>query len=95
MIKVEVSTDGGATWGDAQLLGEAVPYAWRLWENYWRTPSEPTACTLMARATDTGGNVQPMQRDSHRGAYMITHVQPIEIEVRKMSDARASEAYNI
>ena len=48
----------------------------------------------MARATDVRGNVQPVQRDSHRGAYMISHIQPIEIELRKMGDG-GTEGYNI
>src|SRR2546423_4947840 len=41
VIKVEVSTDGGTNWLEASLLGETAAYAWRLWETYWRTPSQP------------------------------------------------------
>ena len=92
---VELSTDGGARWEPAQLLGESVPYAWRLWEYYWRTPAEPGMHVLMARATDARGDVQPMQRDTHRGSYIISHVQPIEVEVRKLSATAASDAYAI
>jgi DMSO/TMAO reductase YedYZ molybdopterin-dependent catalytic subunit len=93
--RVELSTDGGARWEPAQLLGESVPYAWRLWEYYWRTPAEPGMHLLMARATDARGDVQPMQRDTHRGSYIISHVQPIEVEVRKLSATAASDAYAI
>lgn len=92
---VELSTDGGGRWEAAQLLGESVPYAWRLWEYYWRTPAEPGMHLLMARATDARGDVQPMQRDTHRGSYIISHVQPIEVEVRKLSATAASDAYAI
>jgi len=81
---VEVSTDGGQTWARAELLGPPVRYAWRLWEFHWRTPSHPGPCTIMARATDNRGQVQPLQRDSRRGTYAISHVQPIEVEVRRM-----------
>lgn len=95
IAKVEVSTDGGSDWAEAQLLGDTSPYAWRLWEHFWRTPAEPGTCTVMARATDTRGNIQPMQRDSHRGAYIISHVQPIEIEIRKLSARSSTESYNI
>src|SRR2546428_1334282 len=35
--RVEVSTDAGSTWEDAQLLGESKPHAWRLWQYNWRT----------------------------------------------------------
>jgi len=36
----------------------------------------------MARATDAAGRVQPMQRDPDRDNYMISHILPIEVEVR-------------
>ena len=92
---VELSTDGGARWEQAQLLGESVPYAWRFWEYYWRTPGEPGTHILMARATDVRGDVQPMQRDTHRGSYIISHVQPIEVEVRKVSSSGSTDSYTI
>jgi DMSO/TMAO reductase YedYZ molybdopterin-dependent catalytic subunit len=92
---VELSTDGGAHWEQAQLLGESVPYAWRFWEYYWRTPGQSGAHILMARATDARGDVQPMQRDTHRGSYIISHVQPIEVEVRKVSSSGSTDTYAI
>lgn len=95
ITKVEVSTDGGIHWENAQLLGDSVPYAWRFWEYYWRTPGEPGSHMLMARASDARGNVQPMQRDAHRGSYMISHVQPIEVEVRKVFSSGSTDAYAI
>jgi DMSO/TMAO reductase YedYZ molybdopterin-dependent catalytic subunit len=93
IIKVEVSVDGGHAWEPARLLGSSIAYAWRLWEYHWRIPTQPGSYTIMARATDARGTVQPMQRDAHRGSYMITHVQPIEVEVRKLSTS--TESYNI
>jgi DMSO/TMAO reductase YedYZ molybdopterin-dependent catalytic subunit len=82
ITKVEVSTDGGATWNDANLLGESKPNAWRLWEFNWQTPSQPGKQTLIARATDSLGRTQPVQRDPDRGTYMINHLLPITVEVR-------------
>jgi DMSO/TMAO reductase YedYZ molybdopterin-dependent catalytic subunit len=93
--QVDMSTDGGDHWEPAQLLGESVPYAWRFWEYYWRTPAQPGIHTLMARATDARGSVQPMQRDAHRGSYMISHVQPIEVEVRKLPVSSSTDTYAI
>jgi hypothetical protein len=49
----------------------------------------------MARATDARGRTQPMERDTHRGTYVITHVQPIEVEVRKMKWATSTDSYAI
>lgn len=81
VTQVQISADGGATWDKANLLGDAVPYSWRFWEFHWRTPAPPGRCTLMARAMDSRGRVQPMQRDPHRGSYVISHVVPIEVEL--------------
>jgi len=94
VTEVEISTDRGGTWSLAQFLGPATRYGWRLWEYHWRTPTQGGACTLMARATDARGRTQPMDRDSHRGTYMISHVQPIEVEVRKRPGG-AAESYAI
>ena len=82
VTRVEVSTDGGDSWTEAQLQGESVPHAWRLWEYAWQTPSQPGTYTLMARATDSHGCVQSMERDCHCATYMVSHVLPVTVEVR-------------
>jgi DMSO/TMAO reductase YedYZ molybdopterin-dependent catalytic subunit len=82
IIKVELSTDGGSTWGDGKLLGEAKPNAWRLWEFNWKTPAAAGKHALIARATDSRGRTQPAEHDPDRGTYMINHLLPIEVEVR-------------
>jgi DMSO/TMAO reductase YedYZ molybdopterin-dependent catalytic subunit len=82
ITKVELSTDGGATWNDAKLLGESTPNAWRFWQFDWRTPSQAGNHTLIARATDSLGRTQPAHRDPDRGTYMINHLLPIAIEVQ-------------
>jgi DMSO/TMAO reductase YedYZ molybdopterin-dependent catalytic subunit len=95
IAKVEISVDGAKTWSPAQLLGDSVKYAWRLWEYHWSTPAKCGRYTVMARATDTRGRTQPMHRDNHRGNYVITHVQPIEVEVKKPRNAVETESYHI
>src|SRR5205823_1414740 len=82
ITKVELSTEGGATWTDANLLGESKSNAWRLWEFNWQTPAAPEKQTLIARATDSLGRTQPVLRDPDRGTYMISHLLPIDVEVR-------------
>ena len=81
ITKVELSTDGGSTWNDAKLLGKSKSNAWRLWEFNWQTPTAPGKRRLIARATDSIGRTQPVQRDRDRGTYMINHLLPITIEV--------------
>jgi DMSO/TMAO reductase YedYZ molybdopterin-dependent catalytic subunit len=80
--KVELSTDGGATWTEAKLLGESKPNAWRIWEFDWQTPTTPGTRTLIARATDSLGRTQRVHRDADRGTYMINHLLPITVQVR-------------
>jgi sulfite oxidase len=58
VIKVEVSTDEGATWETARLLGEDRPYGWRQWQYVWK-PRTPGPATILCRATDARGAVQP------------------------------------
>jgi DMSO/TMAO reductase YedYZ molybdopterin-dependent catalytic subunit len=66
---VEVSTDGGKTWLEAQLIGEDHGrYAWRQFVRPVRlTPGE---YTLMSRATDDKGNAQPEQRPENQSGYV-------------------------
>jgi DMSO/TMAO reductase YedYZ molybdopterin-dependent catalytic subunit len=79
---VEISTDGGATWQNARLIGEPIRNAWRLWEYDWHVPAKPGKATLMARATDSAGRTQPGGRDDDHGSYIINHLIPIEVDVR-------------
>jgi DMSO/TMAO reductase YedYZ molybdopterin-dependent catalytic subunit len=82
VTKVEVSTDGGVRWQSARLLEKPIRYAWRLWEHDWSVPAQPGQLMVMARATDSQGRVQPMERDDDRRDAMISHVQPIIVEVK-------------
>lgn len=59
--RVEVSPDGGKTWADAELRPPLSPYTWVLWEFPW-TPPSPGVYTLVVRATDGRGNVQPQRQ---------------------------------
>jgi len=56
--RVEVSTDDGASWNDAELDDPIGEYAWRGWHYTW----EATAGhhILYSRATDSKGNAQPV-----------------------------------
>ena len=65
---VEVSTDGGSTWDQASLdepvddpVGEPVSaFAWRPWSYQWE--AGPGRYILLVRATDSQGNVQPVNQ---------------------------------
>ena len=55
--RVELSTDGGETWADAELFGPDYAGAWRLFRYDW--PAEAGQHTLCSRATDERGRRQP------------------------------------
>jgi DMSO/TMAO reductase YedYZ molybdopterin-dependent catalytic subunit len=82
ITQVEVSTDNGATWSKASLGNQTAPNCWQLWEWDWQTPATTGRCVVKARATDSRGRVQPLERDPDRGTYEINHCLPIEVEVR-------------
>lgn len=55
--KVEVSTDGGATWQPASVYDPLSQYTWVFWRLDWEPPSAG-AYTLKVRATDGAGQEQ-------------------------------------
>ncbi|MFY9608231.1 MAG: molybdopterin-dependent oxidoreductase [Blastocatellia bacterium] len=58
--KVEVSTDGGATWDAAEIKPSLSPYTWVLWHKRW-TPARPGEHKLLVKATDGRGETQTSQ----------------------------------
>jgi len=82
ITKVELSTDGGANWNEVTLIDKPILNAWRRWEFDWKTPAVSGKTALIARATDSQGRTQPVERDPDRGTYMINHLLPITVEVR-------------
>lgn len=55
--RVEVSTDGGSTWTEANFEDEAQPAAWRFWRA--TVGLDPGRSRIVARATDSASGVQP------------------------------------
>lgn len=59
IARVEVSTDGGGTWREAELTPSEDPFAWTQWRADWNTDA-PGDYVLACRAEDEEGNVQPL-----------------------------------
>ncbi len=57
VVRVDVSTDGGATWVQADLDDQQSPWSWRLWRTTLDLPAGDTR--IVARAWDTTGATQP------------------------------------
>jgi DMSO/TMAO reductase YedYZ molybdopterin-dependent catalytic subunit len=80
VARVEVSTDGGISWSDAELLGPRARYSWALWEYLWEV-AQPGAYSLMARATSTSGQMQPIEHDPLNGGYQIQFSRPTTVHI--------------
>jgi DMSO/TMAO reductase YedYZ molybdopterin-dependent catalytic subunit len=78
--RVEISTDHGATWSDATLMGPQAPYSWTLWEYVWEAES-PGEHTVLVRATSSRGRVQPADHDVLNGGYLIHHSRALSVRV--------------
>ncbi len=79
--RVEVSADGGASWGDARIGPRRSTWAWRAWEWDWKPPG-PGAYELCCRATDSAGNAQPLEASWNLGGYANNEVQRVPVVVR-------------
>jgi hypothetical protein len=88
VARVEVSVDGGATWGAAALIGPQAAYSWTLWEYLWEA-ERPGDCTLLVRAVSAGGRTQPLRHDPLHGGYLIHHSRPLPVRVAARPAAAA------
>ena len=75
---VEVSVDGGRQWRNAQLEAPIRPKCLTQFRLPWRHSGEPT--TIMSRATDEWGSVQPTRSEliKSRGMNAIYHYNAIQ-----------------
>ena len=78
--RVEVSTDGGATWRDAAVVRDLdSDWAWCAWRLDW--DAEPGEHVLCCRAHDEAGNVQPLDPEWNLGGYENNAVQRVPVTV--------------
>jgi DMSO/TMAO reductase YedYZ molybdopterin-dependent catalytic subunit len=80
IARVEVSADDGTSWVDADL-GESIgPYAWRRWRSTWE--ATPGDHTLVVRATDQAGKVQPVDEPWNHHGLAVNMAQRVPVTVR-------------
>lgn len=92
--RVEISTNGGSTWDETELIGPDYAAAWRLFRYDWA--ADPGTHTLVSRATDDRGRTQParisdpnewsdaLERDAfpwNEGGYAANAYRPNAVEV--------------
>ena len=79
VLRVEVSTDGGATWDEATLDAPVGPRAWRRFGYRWQ--AEPGATVLLSRATDATGATQPLDPAWNVGGYGNNAAHRVDVVV--------------
>jgi len=77
--RVEISSDGGATWDAAELEPAGEPWAWRGWSYRWN--AQPGEHVLCCRARDEAGNEQPHEPPWNLGGYANNAVQAVRVTV--------------
>jgi sulfite oxidase len=81
IARVEVSLDGGASWKDAQLVGDQARYAWRLWNFKWKAAGSGDFL-IAARATDSQGRTQPSAAVWNPSGYLYNAIDQVRIHVQ-------------
>ena len=76
---IDVSTDGGQTWTAGKFTGTWDRYSWRKWEYDW--DAKPGTHTVMARATDGLGRIQPTTRAFNPLGYRWNVIHAVNVDV--------------
>jgi len=86
IARVTVSTDGGASWQVARMVGPNEPSAWVTWELSWTQPGAGSQ-EVWVRATDSRGDTQPdaapLNDDGYLFSAMVRH--PVTVAEREVS----------
>lgn len=81
IIKVEISVDEGKTWRNAELQHEDIrPYSWVLWTYKWKV-QEKGNYTIMSRAYDSYGRIQPLEAKWNRKGYGYNAVFTTKVKI--------------
>lgn len=79
---VLVSVNGGKSWDEARLVKESGKYSWTQWSYNWR-PSNPGEYVLMARATDSFGESQPLDSIWNPAGYLWNKIEKTAVVVKQ------------
>jgi len=79
---VIVSVNGGKTWAKAELGKDLGKYSWIQWSYTWK-PTKAGKYTLMAKATNSVGESQPLDKGLwNPSGYLWNIVEPLEVTVQ-------------
>ncbi|MCL7747524.1 sulfite oxidase [Halalkalibacter alkaliphilus] len=78
--KVEVSTDHGDTWLEAEIEPTYRSYGWVSWTYEWSV-YDPGEYTIMSKSTDTLGRTQPLKPFWNRKGYGYNAIDKVEVKI--------------
>jgi sulfite oxidase len=81
VTKVDISIDSGASWKPAQLGQQQSKYGWRLWTFQFHV-AKPGSYTILSRATDRQGRVQPASVSWNPGGYLNNSIDQVTVHVQ-------------
>ena len=76
--EVKISSDDGKTWQNAALGKDLGRFSFHEWTASWTAP-RPGSYRLMARATSTAGDTQPMEPLWNPAGYLRNVVEHVEV----------------
>jgi len=80
IARVDVSTDGGATWSAARLTGPVHRFAWRRFE-FSADLRQQEVHTILSRATDDRGATQPVVPRWNPAGYLWNAPDRIDVAI--------------
>lgn len=80
ITKVEISLDEGQTWDTCQLTSTSEKYTWIPWSYKWEAQKEGEY-TIKSKATDSLGDVQPIEPFWNRKGYGYNAIDSIKVKV--------------
>lgn len=80
IARVDVSTDGGSSWETARIAEGLSAYAWRTWELRLE-PRRAGEMSILARAIDAGGRLQPLEQRRDDLGYANNAARPVRVRI--------------
>jgi DMSO/TMAO reductase YedYZ molybdopterin-dependent catalytic subunit len=80
ITKVEISTNNGHTWSEAQVSDSKTCYKWVPWSYEWNADKKGIF-TILSKATDSSGQTQPSKPYWNRNGYGYNAIDTINVKV--------------
>ncbi len=78
--KVEVSLRDGVTWKEAHMDLPMSRYSWIPWSYEWKA-NKKGKYTILSRASDRAGRVQPIKAFWNRKGYGYNAADKVEVKI--------------